>query len=171
MKIRYFALVAVAVSMMSACGVPPSAEEVCGSDIFDFGSRLEPLGSGPRLKEEIGKAAVAKAATTLGDIARDAGWSNNWDRMIVVVADAEIDDLNKAAQIDRPKPCWRGLPYHVNSDGPSDAYFLFLSNGRRMQAVEWTTDAMPPLRLHRHPSLTPLSALVVDEDGELAPAG
>ncbi|WP_330253709.1 hypothetical protein OG874_03640 [Nocardia sp. NBC_00565] len=170
MKIRYFALVAVAVSMMSACEQPPSAEEVCGSDIFDFGSRLEPLGSGSRLKEEIGKAAAAKAATTLGDIARDAGWSDNWDRMITVYADPDIDELNKAAQIDRPEPCWRGLPYHVNSDGPSDGYYLFLSNRKRVQSVGWDTVVHPPLSLRRHPALTPQSALVVDKDGKLVPA-
>lgn len=171
MKFRYFALVAVAVSMMSACGVPPSAEEVCGSNLFKFDSRHEPLGSGPRLKAEIGKAAGAKTATTLGDIARDAGWSDNWDRMITVYSDPKIDDLNKAAQIDLPEPCWQGLPHRTNSDGPSVGYYLFLSNGRRVQVVNWDTLTQPPLKLHRQPSLTPLSALIVDEDGELVPAG
>ncbi|WP_329405114.1 hypothetical protein OG563_23780 [Nocardia vinacea] len=172
MKIQYFALVALAVSMMSACGTPPSAEEVCGSNnLFTFDSRNEPLGSGSRLKAEIGKAAAAKAATTLGDIARDAGWSDNWDRMITVYSDADVDELNKAAQIDLPKICWQGLPYRANSDGPSPGYYLFLSNGRRVQAVDWDTLTQPPLTLHRQPSLTPLSALVVDERGELAPAG
>ncbi|MEV6139325.1 hypothetical protein AB0L63_25390 [Nocardia sp. NPDC051990] len=42
------------------------------------------MGSGLHLEEAIGKAAAAKAATTLGNIARDAGCSDNWDRMITV---------------------------------------------------------------------------------------
>ncbi|MFE9326674.1 hypothetical protein ACIHDR_34320 [Nocardia sp. NPDC052278] len=172
MKIRFLAVIAVVMPMMSACfgKVPPSAEEVCGSDIFNFNSRSEPLGSGRRLVEEIGKAAAANTATTLGDIAHAAGWSDSWDRMITVYADQKVDALNKAAQIDRPAACWQNLPYRTNSDGPTTAYYLFLSNGKRVQAVEWTTDAWPPLNPHFLPSLTPLSALVVDEEGELVPA-
>ncbi|MEV4236926.1 hypothetical protein AB0J47_17300 [Nocardia sp. NPDC049737] len=174
MKIQYVALAAAVVSMMSACGMPPSAEEVCGSNnLFTFDIRNEPLGSGSRLKTEISKAAAAKAPTTLGDIARDAGWSDNWDRMITVYSDPDIHELNTAAQIDLPEICWQGLPHRTNSDGPSTAYYLFLSNGRRVQAVIWdtTTATRPPLKLHRQPSLTPLSALVVDEGGDLVPAG
>ncbi|WP_063047310.1 hypothetical protein [Nocardia pseudovaccinii] len=171
MKIQYLALVGVAVSMMSGCGYPPSAEEVCGTDIFDFGRWDEPLGSGQRLKEEIGKAAATNTATTLGDIARVAGWSDSWDRMITVYADETVDELNKRAQIDRPAPCWRSLPYSPNSDGPTTGYYLFLSNGRRVQAVQWDTLTQPPLNPHFLPSLTPLSALVVDGKGDLVPSG
>ncbi|MEV6338929.1 hypothetical protein AB0M12_29960 [Nocardia vinacea] len=174
MKFQYLALVALATSMMSACGMPPSAEEVCGSNnLFTFDSRNEPLGSGSRLKAEIGKAAAAKAPTTLGDIARDAGWSDNWDRMITVYSDPDIDKLNKAAQINLPEICWKGVPHRTNSDGPEAAYYLFLANGRRVQVVDWDTETAtrPALKLHRQPSLTPLSALVVDEEGDLVPAG
>lgn len=174
MKIRYFALVAVVMPMMSGCfgKVPPSAEEVCGSNIFNFHGNDQPLGAGRRLEEEIRNAAAAGAPTTLGDITRSAGWSDNWDRMIEVYPDEKVDRLNSDAQTDLPEPCWQGLPRRRDWDDPSVGYYLFLSNGRPVQAVEWDSYEQPPLSRHRKISpLTPLSALVVDKDGDLVPAG
>ncbi|MGQ4616334.1 hypothetical protein [Nocardia sp. R7R-8] len=165
MKIRYLIVTALTVPMLSGCYSTVAQEEPCDTNIFSFGSGEEPLGSYSSFNKALSEAGKAPNPVTLGDVTRAAGWTDGWDRMIDVFSPTTAEELHNAAHTTKDQVCWKNWPTRkYTDDAVPEGYYLFLANGKPVQAVRWSLD-QSLLSLGRLPELTPHSVLVPDPHG------
>ena len=143
-------LPAFLVCVITSCGVlgPQKAQvkeqQGCSRGTFDFGTwtELQPLGSSPRLHEKMLEAHNSMQTIAMVDLTRAAGWSDDWDRMVVVGEHTEQGDLNSRAQT--PDYCWKNLPpTSPMSDRASDRFYLFVRDNRPVQFVQYRASETP----------------------------
>ncbi|WP_330233158.1 hypothetical protein OHA40_12185 [Nocardia sp. NBC_00508] len=143
-KPRRIAPVLIAIVAMSAipgCGLLPQSKrsdsEANCANSYTMSTNVDNLGSTSAFTREAMKAATGTEPLTLADIARTAGWSDGWDRMVDVPQNITAEELNRRANT--PANCWKGLPtpYNSDGDGPPRGLYLFLKDDKAVQSVGW----------------------------------
>ncbi|WP_280382374.1 hypothetical protein [Nocardia wallacei] len=126
---------------------------------FDLSPAKENLGSRVSFKERAKQAAEAPAPTTLGDIARAAGWNDGWDRMVDIPQNTKADQINALAGTSGI--CWKNAPKPRSSDGdgPQRGYYLFLKGNQPLQTIDWSYNFDQVFALTKGSALTPDATL------------
>lgn len=166
MNLRYAALIAMLIPALGACTSTPSNSgdnpDPCPNG-HEFHNDLQNLGSSSRLIEEFRNSASRNESTTLIDITRAAGMSDNWDRMTAVFPNMSATTLNDKAGTEG---CWKNLP-QIGSGSPQFGYYVFIKDKNVVQVAQWMGQD-GPLKLRGYPSLTSDSVLVPQHFGDVS---
>ncbi|MBF6302884.1 hypothetical protein IU459_35995 [Nocardia amamiensis] len=131
----------MAMLVSTGCGVllrsNESNSEAHCANVYTMSTNVDNLGSTSAFTREAMKAATGTGPITLADIARAAGWSDGWDRMVDVPQNITAEELNRRANT--PANCWKSLPrpYNSDGDGPPNGLYLFLKDDKAVQSVGW----------------------------------
>ncbi|MFR9751383.1 hypothetical protein ACL02S_10135 [Nocardia sp. 004] len=172
MKIKSLIVTAAMVPMLSGCFANQPDAEPCETNIFNFRSKEEPLGSATDFDEAARTAAQGSAPVTLGEVTRAAGWDDNWDRMFDVFLPTNSEKLYEQTQTNKNQICWKNWPepLAIDDDHVPGGLYLFFADDKPVQAVSWPFDQKFLSTKHLS-ELTPQTVLIPDPSGpKLVPA-
>ncbi|WP_159930097.1 MULTISPECIES: hypothetical protein [Nocardia] len=163
----------VTTSVVTGCGLPPERNspdsKVNCHNVYTMSTNVDNLGSTSAFTREAMKAATGTEPVTLADIARTAGWSDGWDRMVDVPQNITAEELNRRANT--PGNCWKSLPrpYNSDGDGPPNGLYLFLKDDKAVQSVGWYYGHDQAFDLRGQDAIYP-TTLLTPWAGQLRPA-
>ncbi|MEU0502828.1 hypothetical protein [Nocardia sp. NPDC005998] len=130
------AVVGMAVLVLTGCSVSSAPRNGVGENCtgtFELASNPQPLGSPARLEQTVRAKATAPGTVSLGALTAEAGWNDDWDRMVVVQSGMTRETMNSASGL--AGYCWRGLPVFSSDDPFHYEYYVFIQGSAPKQAV------------------------------------
>ncbi|WP_433600008.1 hypothetical protein ACQPXH_31270 [Nocardia sp. CA-135953] len=133
------AVVGMAMLVLTGCAASSEPPNGVGEDCtatFELAANPQPLGSPARLEQTVRTKAAAPDTVSLRDLTVEAGWNDDWDRMVVVQSGMTRETMNSASGL--AGYCWRRLPVFSSDDHFHYEYYVFIQGSAPKQAVPAT---------------------------------